>query len=156
MSMPRPALALPLVLALVLAGMPAGCSPASKASAGDPTSRCADLVARAVTSYYNVDGAGRCVRLRDGLTVADADLADFTAEPPPVFDRIDSACGYHPRDHTFTYLVSNADDQAGGRLVILVDSGGWVLNVAKRLYRRPNESTHVSCPAPTDSYVFHG
>ena len=154
MSMARPALALSVVLALFLLG---GCSPSFRApgAAGAPTSRCADLVARAVTSYYSVDGAGRCVHLRGGLAVVDADLADFAAEPPPVFDRIDIACGYHPRDHTFTYLVSNADDRAGGRLVILVDSGGWVLNVAKRLDRQPKQSTPVTCPAPTDSYVFH-
>jgi hypothetical protein len=153
MSMPRLAHALAAVLAGLLL---TGCSQGSRVTASAPTSRCADLVARAVTSYYNVAGAGRCVHLRGGLTVGDSDLADFTAEPPPVFDRIDSACGYHPRDHTFTYLVSNADDRAGGRLVVLVDAGGWVLNVAKRLDRRPNESTSVTCPAPADRYAFHG
>jgi hypothetical protein len=144
------------VVAIFALGLVAtACSPVSHPRAATPGSHCADLVARAVTSYFNVQGAGSCVRLPGGRKVRDADLADFTAEPAPVFDRIDASCGYHPRDHTFTYLVSNATDRAGGRLVILVDPGGWVLNVAKRLDRRPNESTPVSCPAPADHYVFH-
>ena len=119
-----------------------------------PSSHCADLVAEAVTSYYTVAGAGRCVRLPSGVPVGDMDLADFTAYPPPVFDVIDRPCGYHTRDHTFTYLVSNAADRAAGRLIILVDGAGLVRNVAKHIDRPPGGSTPVACPGPEDSYVF--
>ena len=134
--------------------MTAGCATASHATSATPSSRCADLVAQAVTSYYVVEGAGRCVRLRSGAPVADLDLADFTAYPPPVFDLIDRSCGYHTRDHTFTYLVSNAADRAAGRLIILVDGQGRVRNVAKHIDRPPGGSTPVVCPRPEESYVF--
>jgi len=147
-------LALLCAIATPVGLLTAGCSTASHSSAAAPSSRCADLVAEAVTSYYVVAGAGKCVRLRSGKAVADLDLADFTAEPPPVFDVIDRPCGYHTRDHTFTYLVSNAADRAAGRLVILVDGEGWVRNVAKRIDRQPGGSTPVACPGPEESYVF--
>ena len=132
-----------------------GCSPFA-ARSDAPNSHCADLVALAVTSYFKVIGSGHCVIYDDGSSPADADLADFTAEPPPVFDHIDHSCGYHASDHTFNYLVSNANDGAGGRIIVLVDQSGWVLGVAKHLDREARSSAPLACPGPAYAYSFAG
>ena len=130
-----------------------GCFPSSAKAAG-PNPHCADLVAKAVTSYFNVKGSGHCVIRTDGSSPGDYKLAGFTVDPAPVFDRIDRPCGYHPVDHTFTYLVSNNGDGAGGRIIVLVDDEGWVHDVAKHLDRAPGAVTDLACPASIDRYSF--
>ena len=126
------------------------------AKAAEPTSRCADLVAHAVTTYGNVKGSGHCVIWDDGSSPADSRLADFTLEPAPVFNHIDRSCGYHSGDHTFNYLVSNTTDRAGGRVIVLVDAVGWVLDIAKHLDRSPGGSAPLACPSASARYQFKG
>ena len=130
-----------------------GCIPSSAKAAG-PNPHCADLVAKAVTSYFNVKGSGHCVIRTDGSSPGDYKLAGFTVDPAPVFNRIDRSCGYHEVDHTFNYLVSNTSDRAAGRIIVLVDDDGWVLDVAKHLDRSPGTATKVACPAAGDRYSF--
>ncbi|HSS92364.1 MAG TPA: hypothetical protein VLR46_00080 [Candidatus Dormibacteraeota bacterium] len=106
-----------------------------------------------MTSYANIKGSGHCLV---GTTAARADskLAAFTADPAPVFDHIIRSCGYHPSDHTFTYLASNVTDRAAGRIIVLVDNSGWVLDIAKHLDREPGVSIPLGCPASSDTYSF--
>jgi len=145
------------LFAIVAVAIPlavASCSmPGNRSSA--PNSHCADLVAQAVTSYFIVKGSGKCIYSSGRTSLADYVLAGFTADPPPVFDRINHACGYHPVDQTFTYLASNVSDGAAGRIIVLVDGAGVVHDVAKHLDRRPGSSTPIACPSATRSYSFN-
>ena len=142
-----------MVALAILVTLAAGACSRTQAKAAAPSSHCADLVAKAVTSYANTKGSGHCLV---GTTAARADskLAAFTADPAPVFDHIIRPCGYHPSDHTFTYLASNATDGAAGRIIVLVDDSGWVLDVAKHLDREPGVSIPLGCPASSDTYSF--
>ena len=149
-SRARSALPSALVALLIVIS---GCSD-GQTHAASPGSRCADLVAKAVTSYASVKGSGQCVVLQDGTSMADWQLADFTVEPAPVFDEIDRQCGYHSNDHTFTYVVSNVTDRAAGRIIELVDDSGRVRNVAKHLDHSPGDPSAVPCPGQSDSYTF--
>jgi hypothetical protein len=144
------------LLAIVAVAIPltlVSCTP-SVARPSAPSSHCADLVAEAVTSYFIVKGSGKCIYSSGQASLSDYVLAGFTADPPPVFDRIDHQCGYHAIDRTFTYLVSNVSDGAAGRVIILVDGAGEVHDVAKHLDRQPGGATPVACPAPTRTYSF--
>ena len=136
------AVAFLVVLALVATFI--SCSGAKPAG---PPSRCANLMAHAFTQpYAEVTGSGACTKI-PGYTVTFPDwLAQRFALYPPIYDRLDKSCGYYPSAHAFAYLAHNAQDNAAGGLIIVVDSKGYVQDGYKFAIRKAGEKKALKCP----------